>query len=335
MLFQQVWSHNLHQGSGFHTTVFSPPLILTTERTNRLIRLDPETGSPLWEAKVRNPWGRLSATGTQAFYLNQHTLLQCFDLRQGEAAWQRDRCIGPFVVSEDRLAIFEGVGHRQRDIQCFDTVSGTRLWRHIRDYTCPKLLSGPWGIALPDTKTRELTIIAWENGRVVRRLPLPDGLWFQSWSISIQRYGDDLIVTTKDGQIYLLDPAIDETWRQVGIYDEEIWTIMPAILGYNLIFQDREQRLCYYDVNRGNVRWARRIVPPHIEHYGHRVAATGISGERIVVGTSIGRLEVLNLEGDRIGAHTVGKRVATDLCAVGNDEVIFGTTGLIVRYSIQ
>jgi hypothetical protein len=83
----------------------------------------------------------------------------------------------------------------------------------------------------------------------------------------------------------------------------------------------------------GQLRWSR---PSFLGRRVDLLPATMISGGRIVVGgTSSGLLEVFDNEGNRIGAHKVGKRVATNLCRVALDEVIFGTTGLNVRYLIQ
>ncbi len=337
MLFRQVWSHNLHQKASFGGTFFSPSLILTTGRTSRLMRLDSETGLPLWEAKIRDSWGWLAANDTLALYLNQHKFLQCFALDTGVPIWERSLVGGNvfgYVVAQRRYLVTGG-WRGYTPIHCLDAETGTLLWWYSQEHDFASPVSGPWGLALPYTGNSELTILDWANGHVTRRLSLPADLQVADRATSIQRYNDNLLITTKDGHMYLLNPAMDTLWQRIGIHDDGIATMMPAILGSELVFQDREQSLCCYDIDRGYLKWARRIMPPHVEHYGLRLAATMISGERIVVGTSVGRLEVLNSEGDRIGAHTVGKRVATDLCVVGNDDVIFGTTGLIMRYSIQ
>jgi outer membrane protein assembly factor BamB len=337
ILFRQIWSHNLHQRPSFAGTFFSPSLILTVERRSRLTRLDPETGIPVWEAKIHNPWGWLTATDTSAFYLNQHTILQCFAAGTGQLTWENAltgwNYFGYLVAVERYLLVGGWRGYTP--FQCLNAKTGELLWTHPEkaDFGLP--VPGVWGVALPDIASRELTIVDWATGQIMQRLSLPIGVQVGERSSSLQRYRDGLIVTTENGRIYLLDPTTETSWQQIGAHDEGIVTITPAILGRDLIFQDRERHLCCYDIDRRNLKWSRKVIPPHLEHFGFRIAATMISQERLIVGTSIGRLEVLNPEGDRIGAHTIGKPVATDLCAVENDEVIFGTAGLIVRYSIQ
>jgi hypothetical protein len=235
MLFQQIWSHTLHQQPGLGSTFFSPPHILTAERTSRLVRLDPETGSLLWEAKIRNAWGWLTATDTLAFYLNQFTLLQCFAANTGGLVWERSltdwNYFGYLVAAEKYLLVGGWRGYTP--LHCLDAQTGNPLWRYPeqRDFGLP--IPGPWGIALPDVIHAELIFLDWANGRIARRLPLPAGARIGERNSSIQRHGNNLIVTTNKGEIHLLNPLTDDVWQHVGSHDGGIATITPVISGAN------------------------------------------------------------------------------------------------------
>ena len=167
MLFRKIWSHNLHQQPGFASTFISPSLILTTERRSRLTRLDPETGTPVWEAKIGNPWGWLTATDTAAFYLNHHTLLQCFAADTGKLAWETSltgwNYFGQPVARGRYLLVGGWRGYAP--VHCLDTETGRLLWRYPGESSLGLPILSHWGVALPDAANCEVIIVRLGNWR--------------------------------------------------------------------------------------------------------------------------------------------------------------------------
>ncbi len=109
MHLQLAWARNLHQRPN-PETILSDPIILTLERENRLVRLDPTTGSAIWEGRVRNSWGWLDRDERRVFYLNQHDWVQCLDYLDGTVLWERSLgdgqgVYGYTVASSGRLLV--------------------------------------------------------------------------------------------------------------------------------------------------------------------------------------------------------------------------------------
>jgi outer membrane protein assembly factor BamB len=336
MLFRQAWSHDLHQQPNPRGVFFSPPYILAVERTSRLVRLDPETGSSRWEVKIQNPWGKLAANATCAFYLNQYTRLQCVDLASGELFWERtlegNYFNRPLAVTENRVFTLVNINDHIQSL-FIDARSGEVIPSPLVEDVYPLSTVGPWGLILVDPEQQQLLLLDSVTAQLRARVPLLYEVGAIGQNCSIQQFSNGLIATNNDGRIYVLNPDSHSSWRHIGTHIDGIATFEPPILGSQLIFHDSAQQLCCYDLLTGQLVWSRS------SFLGRRtdlLPATMISGGRIVVGgTSSGRLEVIDSEGKRIGAHKVGKRVATNLCQIAPDEVIFGTTGLIVRYQIQ
>lgn len=61
-MVEEIWRRDLHQQPNSRALI-SKDLIILPERHTRLVRLEPQTGKLVWEAKVQNSWGWLAAKG--------------------------------------------------------------------------------------------------------------------------------------------------------------------------------------------------------------------------------------------------------------------------------
>lgn len=340
MDIQHLWSHDLHQRPTPWTVALSGRALLAVERWTRLVRLDGTTGSVLWEAKVRNPWGWLASSDKAAFYLDQNERLHCVDLDHGTPLWEgrpgdHAGIFGYVVPYEDYVLV--GGWRSYTHIHCLDAQSGALRWRLVEggDYAVP--VPGPWGIAAPLVQQTSIAgtiiFVAAATGTVIRHVPVPLGAHASDWSSSIQRHGDALLLTTEDGTIYRLDPATDQEWQAIGAHAGGIATIRPTILGRHLVFMDTIGRACAYDLVSARLDWSIDIAAEH--HTRERLPAAYLSDNRIMIGAeSGGRLIMIDTDGQMLAARKIGKRIRTDMTSLAEDCIAVGTAGAIIACRI-
>ncbi|MEV0130361.1 PQQ-binding-like beta-propeller repeat protein [Dactylosporangium sp. NPDC050688] len=81
-----VWSRSLCIRSSA-TTVAASDVLIVAERHSRLVRLDPGTGTLMWEQRVEDCWGTTAVAQGRCLYLSQRGVLHCFDLQSGRPMW--------------------------------------------------------------------------------------------------------------------------------------------------------------------------------------------------------------------------------------------------------
>ncbi len=334
MHLQLAWARNLHQRPN-PETILSAPIVLTLERENRLVRLDPTTGSAIWEVQVRNSWGWLDRDERRVFYLNQHDWVQCLDHSDGGALWERSLgdgqgVYGYVVALGDRLLVGGWRGYTR--LHCLDAQTGEVVWRYPELEAFAKPIPTPLGVALIrlTPPTGNLILVDISAGHALARLPLPPGVRASDSGSSVQGYGASLIATGH-GSIYMLDPTRPSAWERIGDVPNDIVTVSPAILGARLIFQDAVGRISAHDIERGQDIWSLKME----HHYRDFVPATHIRGIGVLIGSSEGRLAIIDEDDQQVVVVTVGKRIATNLGQVGTSRIAFGTSGSLVAYDIR
>jgi outer membrane protein assembly factor BamB len=331
MRFLHQWSHDLHQRPPWDALLATRPLV-TVERRNRLVRLDPDTGAMLWEVRVGGPWGWLAGTPKLVGYLCERRWLSCVDVANGALRWERPlgeegAIYGRLVATDEYLLVGGWRGYTP--LHCLDSHTGAERWRtpEARAYAPP--IPGPWGVALPNVAAGVLLIVDPQTGAALRRFSLPADIRESDRQGSVQRHGQALLATTARGDLLLLDPATDRGWRALGVHAAGIATVRPTLLGDLLLFQETAGSLCAYDLAAGRPRWSSPV-----PHRGERLPAVLLSQGRVAVGTSEGRLVLLDDRGQQLGGHTVGKRITTALGGLPADRIVFGTNGALVAYQV-
>ncbi|MDG4838516.1 PQQ-binding-like beta-propeller repeat protein [Micromonospora sp. WMMD967] len=81
------WSRLLHLRASESTSAAAPGALVVAERHSRLVRLNPGTGTPLWEQGVEDCWGTSVIAGERCLYLSQAGVLNCFDMHSGQRSW--------------------------------------------------------------------------------------------------------------------------------------------------------------------------------------------------------------------------------------------------------
>ncbi len=106
----------------------SDGMLVITERNSRLVRLDPLTGTPLWETHVDNAHGTIALGEDRCVYLNQRGSLTCVDLESGNIRWSTgSRRFNDYVSIVDDVVLIGG-WRGYRPVQAFDVTSGRPLW---------------------------------------------------------------------------------------------------------------------------------------------------------------------------------------------------------------
>ena len=287
----------------------------------------------MWEARVGGRWGWLAATEAAIGYLSLQRWLQCIDPNNGAILWEQTlgngrEIYGRLVGTDDYL--LAGGWRGYTPLRCLDLRTGTEIWQTPDPCEYALIIPGPWGLAIPDLTVGELLLVEPKTGVVQLRIPLPEGVQESDHSSSVQRYGSLLLATTKRGDLLLIDPVIDRTWRTLGFYNGGIFTVQPTLLGDWVLFQDTAGQLCAFDLAAGRLLWSSPLL-----HRGERVQAVRLPQGQIVIGTSEGRLEVRDDQGNRLAARTVGKRIHTTLGVLSDALVVFGTSGEMVAYQIS
>ena len=81
----------LHQAGLLSTVVIADGVLVAHERHSRLVRLDPESGSALWDVRV-GTWPRsIAVAGQRCLVIPQDAnRLLCLDLTTGDLLWHND-----------------------------------------------------------------------------------------------------------------------------------------------------------------------------------------------------------------------------------------------------
>ncbi|MFG1651492.1 PQQ-binding-like beta-propeller repeat protein [Micromonospora sp. NPDC049275] len=104
-----LWSRLLHLRSSAAALAAAPGILVVAERHSRLVRLDPQTGVPLWEQNVEDCWGTTVVAGDRCLYLSQAGVLHCFDVHSGQRTWSTPKlCLCHYIIVAGSVAFLSG-----------------------------------------------------------------------------------------------------------------------------------------------------------------------------------------------------------------------------------
>lgn len=331
-LFTTHWTYNLHHQPN-PKSIISPTMVVVSERHTWLACLNASTGQVCWRVPVGTPWGNLAYTSQWIVHCG--TTIQCFDRVQGTCAWTHhltDRYPGYLVANSNSVLIGGWRGYMP--LQCLDIATGTVQWigSSHRVLTCP--LVGSWGIATIDRgefkPTDPATLLLLDaHGRIWRSIRMPAGVMYSDHETSMQAYSDHLLVVTREGQIWMLNPHHDDDWIETGIHPAGITTIAPVRSGTTLIFRDGDGYLCAYNLGNGTLRWC----GPQIHQHWRGVPSVELPDGRWVIDTGNGQIIMISPDGVMLGTQKIAQRISTALAWTINDLLVVGTKGVISAFS--
>ncbi|MEH1165216.1 PQQ-binding-like beta-propeller repeat protein [Micromonospora sp. CPCC 205539] len=122
-----LWSRPLHLRSSERALAAASGALVVAERHTRLVRLDPQSGAPLWETRVEDCWGTTVIAGERCLYLSQRGVLHCVDLGSGQRAWSVPGLWLHHYVSVSGSVVFVGGWRGYRPLTRVDLATGERI----------------------------------------------------------------------------------------------------------------------------------------------------------------------------------------------------------------
>jgi len=175
------WRRSLHQSVDRNVVASAKGVLVTGERSSRLVRLDPATGDALWETRVEDLWGVLVTRGDVTVYLSQAGTLTCFSTADGSLRWSRAAyrhgdfltLAGDHVVAGgwrgyrpmERLRLADGLADPWPDPSWGAAADLPR--RRRWEVTWPAGLPGTPLVATQPVGTRDVRIVDVSDGRLV------------------------------------------------------------------------------------------------------------------------------------------------------------------------
>lgn len=302
----------------------SGSLLVCPARSTKLLALDCRTGQEVWRTNILSPWGVLSLSATHAYYLNQHSRLDAFDLHSGAHAWSTHLPGTQGWVHADEHSVVVGGWRNATPLTCLEATTGAVRWtvRLGAEQVLRTALYSP------------LQAVAVHQGTEgqIRWLSLCDGQDLQTLTLrDIQTRYCDVIPRGDFGQQtrgLLLRAGSSGVYRLTGCplqvehhQTDQVLRLFPLDeRDGQVFFLNARNEFCVYDLVE-----RRTLVTKRVDHLGvAQVPARRLSDGSYVVGTSRGTLWHFDAAGKRLSRRRVCKRVTTDLFTDGG-MIVFGT----------
>ncbi|MBB5362457.1 hypothetical protein HNQ08_001552 [Deinococcus humi] len=299
-------------------------LLVCPARHSKLIALDFTTGHERWRANVLSPWGNLALSATHAYYLNQYSRLDAFDLRSGTQAWSTE-LPGTFGwLHADEHSVVAGAWRNYAPLTCLEASTGQRRW------TVPLGRERVWRTAIY-APLQAVAVLQETEGRI-RWFSLHGRAELQALTLGgLRAESIDFIPTGVFGQEtrgLLLRAGAGDFYRLTGhpVSVEHHRTRQDLLSSQlderdgQVFFLNRQRAFCAYDLQKQRTLVMEQVDHQRADHLPARKLADGT----YLLGTSMGTLWHFDAAGKRISRRRVGKRVTTDLFTDGRT-IAFGT----------
>lgn len=320
LALELLWSTATHQS--VPSMAQSGSLLVLPARHSKLVALDLQTGQEQWRADLLSPWGTLAVTEARVYYLNQHSLLQVFELRTGALKWSKELPGIQGWLHADQSAVILGAWRNYTPLTCLEASTGQVRWTSPigREPVLRTAIYPP----LQAVAVQQGTQIRWlslTDGRELLSLPL-DGLQTDFHdAIPSGVFGQaarGLLVRAGSSEFYrLTGQPVSVERRQTG---QELLTVNLDEREGQVFFLNRSYEFCVYDLAED-----RSLVMERVDHQrADLLPALRLLDGSYLLGTSLGTLWHFDPEGRRISRRQVCKRVTTQLFTNGR-QVAFGT----------
>ncbi|MEU8213197.1 PQQ-binding-like beta-propeller repeat protein [Micromonospora sp. NPDC049044] len=245
-----LWSRLLHLRSSPGALAVASGALVVAERHSRLVRLDPQTGAPLWAQNVEDCWGTTVVAGDRCLYLSQAGVLHCFDLHSGQRTWSAPRLRLRHYVSVSGSVAFLGGWRGYRPLMRVDLANGELLPGPFPGPASDSSLAWPLPVRMdPDRGgTADAMLIATAKQAALLLLDARTGVTKREWSLPAPvRFPDSGVAfsPSQDGRIVFLSgrrtvmalhPAsgMEILWR----HDRDLPPLPPLLTGRTLWLAD-------------------------------------------------------------------------------------------------
>ncbi|MFG1842843.1 PQQ-binding-like beta-propeller repeat protein [Micromonospora sp. NPDC049175] len=241
-----LWSRLLHLRSSAVALAAASGALVVAERHSRLVRLDPQTGAPLWEQGVEDCWGTTVIAGERCLYLSQAGVLHCFDLHSGQRTWSTPMLRLRHHISVSGSVAFLGGWRGYRPLIRVDLANGELLPGQFPGPAPDSSLAWPLPLRLDLERgcTTDAILIATASEAALLLLDAQTGATRGQWSLPAPvRFPDSGIAFSagEDGRIAFLSgsrtvmalhPAsgVEILWR----HERDLPSLPPILTGRTL-----------------------------------------------------------------------------------------------------
>jgi len=227
------WRRDLHMSPTSHGIKWVDGALLASERTNRVVRLDPLAGEPIWEASVDGPWGSLAVGNGVGVYVNQRGQATCLELASGAVRWVASVPRG-YVAIVGSAVLFGG-WRGYSPLSGRDLASGEPLWSRSRSENDALLWPLPTaeGALVTARGSVEMQLIEPRSGAVQQRWTLPDPVPSGDLDEVLSKTMDGLPIFRlgEAGVAMLLPSGVEVVWQHPtalshaspAVHDRHLW----------------------------------------------------------------------------------------------------------------
>lgn len=319
------WKRDLFCSGG--AMIAHQGMIVLTERSSKLVMLEPENGMKVWEQNVSGVYGWLTANENRIYYLDEIRLLLIVDFATGEII---DRLkfqfsyLGYLFVRNNFL--ITGAWRGYTDLMCYELDNELNLrWKSERSgnlisYSLPILYDDL--IILANNSNGILYGIDIQTGKELWAKPLPSNVGQLDRDFTIQLIDESLFVYTNNGEIHRFDLEVLR-WEIVLRHTTGIRTIKPMVLETQYIFQDTDGYICSCDKGTNKLRWKF-----YSNHTTGEIQVVELK-EGTLLGGNMNKLKLIDNQGEIIQNFGGIRRYDSKFYLI-NDDVFYIAKGSIV-----
>ncbi|MEU1682649.1 PQQ-binding-like beta-propeller repeat protein [Micromonospora zamorensis] len=204
-----LWSRLLHLRSSAAALAAESGVLVVAERHSRLVRLDPQSGAPLWEQEVEDCWGTTVVAGDRCLYLSQAGVLHCFDVHSGQRTWSTPKLRLRHYISVSGSIVFLGGWRGYRPLIRVDLTNGELLPGQFPGPASDSSLAWPLTVRLDPAPgcTADAVLIATAKQAALLLLDARTGVARGEWSLPAPVHFPDSGIAfsaSEDGRIVFL-----------------------------------------------------------------------------------------------------------------------------------
>ena len=306
-----VWKYAMPGAMGISANVH---LAVAADSKGNVVALETQSGKELWKAKAPTGASSPASIADDLLLIGTNTgQVVAFSISDGMVKWTAkagSQVVGAPLI-EGQSAIFGSYDNR---IYCVDLATGKERWQFETAAQVHAAVVGADG----------LFMVAGCDGRL-RALDAATGK--EKWSAELSGpvatspivHDGQIYVTTMDASVYQVDMAGAVTWKQAFPEAAKV-TQQPAIVAGRLMVLDDDGGLFALDLRTGKTLASAKL--------GASPSALCPSGDQLLVGTSEGRVLLVDNEGRIVSRVTLGG--AIDRIVVVGSKVLASTDKGIV-----
>lgn len=324
---KELWQRDLHAAVNPKSLKVIGQDVYITERSNKLSKININSGKTVWSQTVPNAWGWTSISSGYVYYMSQGQGLLCFGADSGELQWHRkfnQNYLGYIEVSGDILVTGGWRGYS--NLAAYDRLTGEQLWSRAEQsqngigISVPEFIDNKRILVIRDSAIAA-QVIDPNTGELIAEMNLPAGIEPIDLGRPYRILNGVVTFFTRDGKLVLLDTQE----LTVSVEDLGIASALKGIPYYfsdKVIFQDSENSYSMFDRSKRQMLWS--VTMPH--NKWTETLATQLSDDVFVIAGALGNIKMISINGHVEAPFQLEKRITTQIHNTGH-QLIYGTKG--------